>query len=274
VGFLPAGFLVDDEVLERVRRIELPWNRYGIDPFGVEQVEVARMFTILGMLYKRYFRVSVAGIEHVPARGRAMVVGNHSGGWALDALMVLASLFYEVEPPRLGHGMAEKFINRLPFASNLSSAAGQLTGLPEHAERLLGDDRVLMVFPEGARGTAKLYWERNSLVKFGTGFVRLAMQTRSPIVPFGFAGGGEAIPSIFNLYKLGRLLGVPYIPVTPWGVALPRPGVRLHLEYGAPMVFEGTGEEDDEVIDLKVAQVVERIRQLIATAAERRKEAA
>ena len=55
------------------------------------------MFTTLGWLYHHYFRVTVAGIEHIPTRGPVMLVCNHSGGWAVDALMVLASVFFELE---------------------------------------------------------------------------------------------------------------------------------------------------------------------------------
>src|SRR6185503_11488451 len=216
-------------------------------PYGTTQSELARFFTLLGLLYRHYFTVDVHGLDHVPARGRAMLIGNHSGGWAVDALMVLALVFYGKQPPRLAQGMVEKFLIQLPFISRMTQAAGQLTGLPEHAIRLLEDDRLLMVFPEGARGTAKLYHERNTLVKFGTGFMRLAMQTRSPIIPFGFVGGGEAVPTVLNLYKLGRLVGVPYIPVTPYLLPLPRP-VHMRLEYGEPMIFEGTGNEDDDAI--------------------------
>ena len=76
--------------------------------------------------------------------------------------------------------MAERFVNRFPVASQWMSRTGQFTGLPEHAERLLEDDRLVLVFPEGARGTAKLYWERHSLVEFGSGFVRLALATDTP----------------------------------------------------------------------------------------------
>lgn len=262
-------FLVDDEVLERVRRIEIPWNRHGFDPYGIRQTDVARMFTVLGWLYHHYFTVTVAGLDHVPARGRAMLVGNHSGGWAVDALMVLSSVFFDKDPPRLGQGMAEKFLNKLPLAAQMSYGAGQLTGLPEHAARLLHDERLLMVFPEGARGTAKLYRERHELVHFGSGFMRLALETRSPIIPFGFVGGGEAVPTIFNLVRLGRLFGVPYIPVTPYLVPIPRP-VPLRLEYGEPMVFEGNGTEEDEVINQYVDQVRARIAGLIERGARLR----
>jgi 1-acyl-sn-glycerol-3-phosphate acyltransferase len=256
------ALLVSRDVLARVKRLELPWNRHGIDPYGATQEEVARFMTVLRFLYRTYFRVSVLGIEHLPARGRAMIVGNHSGGWALDALMVLASAFFDKDPPRLAQGMAEKFLVKLPFVARMTQATGQLTGLPEHAVRLLQDERLLMVFPEGARGTAKLFHERHTLVKFGTGFMRLAIEQKTPIIPFGFVGGGDAIPTVFNLYKVGRFMGVPYIPVTPYVLPIPKP-VALRLEYGEPMRFEGTGNEDDEVIGGYVEQVTDRISVLI-----------
>ena len=263
-------FLVSPEVLERVRRLEIPFGRHGIDPFGIAQLPLARFFTMLGWFYRRYFDVTVNGIEHVPEGGRAMLVGNHSGGVALDGAMVLASLFFDMEPPRLGQGMAEKFLNRVPFASSWTNRLGQLTGLPEHATSLLEAERLLMVFPEGARGTAKLYGDRNTLVEFGTGFVRLAIHTRTPIIPFAFLGGGEAIPTVVNLVKLGQLFGAPYIPVTPWLLAIPRP-VRLEIYYDAPIVLDGTGNEEDEVIVGHVERIKSRIAGLIETGASIRR---
>lgn len=191
-----------------------------------------------------------------------MLVGNHSGGVAIDGAMVIASMFLELDPPRLAQGMVEKFIGRIPFAGEWSARCGQFTGLPEHAVQLLEDDRLLMVFPEGARGTAKLYGDRNSLVGFGTGFMRLAVQTGTPIVPFAFLGGGDAVPTIANLYKLGKLMGMPYIPLTPYILPIPRP-VSLEIYYSEPMVFEGTGHEEDEVILGYVKQVQGRIAELI-----------
>jgi 1-acyl-sn-glycerol-3-phosphate acyltransferase len=103
-------------------------------------------------------------------------------------------------------------------------------------------------------------------VDFGTGFVRLALRTRSPVVPFAFLGGGDAIPTVTNLYKVGRLLGLPYLPVTPWLLPLPRP-VGLSVHFGEPMRFEGTGAEDDDtmhrhadVVKARIAELIERGR--------------
>ncbi len=259
---LDLPFLIDQAIAERVERLELPFNRYGIDPYGIAKRSLSVVFTWLEKAYKSYFHCEVYGIEHVPARGRAMIIGNHSGGVAIDAGMVLASCFFEKEPPRLAQGMAEKFIQKIPGAGQVAARMGQFTGLPEHAKRLLEEERLLMVFPEGARGTAKLAHEADSLVRFGTGFMRLAMETGTPIVPLAFIGAGEAMPTVANLYALGKLFGVPYIPVTSYLVPLPKPAT-FQMLYGAPMRFEGSGSEADEVIEANVEKVRARIAWLI-----------
>lgn len=253
----------DESTGERLERLELPFDAFGVDPYGVSRWHLRHFFTALSFLYRHYFRVRCEGITHVPPRGRAMLVGNHSGGVAVDGAMVIASCFLELEPPRLAQGMVEKFLQTLPFASTWAGRCGQFPGLPEHAARLLEDERLLMVFPEGARGTAKLFPERHALVDFGTGFMRLALRTRTPIVPFGFLGGGEAVPTVANLYRVGRMLGLPYVPVTPYGPPVPLP-VPLEIHYGEPLVFEGTGQEEDVVVQGYVEQVKERIAGLIA----------
>jgi 1-acyl-sn-glycerol-3-phosphate acyltransferase len=250
------------EVEARIDRLEIPFQAHGFDKYGTSKWHLRVFFTALGWMYRTYFRVRVHGIENVPPRGRAMLVGNHSGGYAIDGAMVLASMMMDMDPPRLAHGMAEKFLNTMPVSSLWTNRVGQLTGLPEHAVRLLEDDRLLMVFPEGARGTAKLHSQRWSLIEFGTGFMRLALQTKSPIVPLAFIGGGDVLPTVMNLYKLGKLFGAPYIPITPYllPVPLPKP---CEIVYGEPMHFEGRGDEDDHVIEAKVAQVKARIGQLL-----------
>lgn len=260
-----------ETVAERVARVELPFDALGFDPYGISRAALTTAFAALEPFYRRYFRVRCQGLEHVPARGRAMLVGNHSGGVGLDGAMVIAAAFFGLDPPRLAQGMAERFIGKVPFASTAAARTGQFTGLPEHAERLLEDERLLLVFPEGSRGTAKRYWERYSLVDFGTGFMRLALQTKTPIIPFAFLGGGSAIPTFVNLYGVGRRLGVPYIPLTPWVLPLPRPA-RLNIQIGEAMRFEGSGNEEDRSIAERVARVKGRIRELIERGRAARRE--
>ena len=261
---------LDREVRQRIDRLELPFNALGFDPYGVSKKHLRVSLTALAALYRYYFSVETRGIEHVPARGRAMIVGNHSGGVAIDAAMVIASCFLEMDPPRLAQGMVEKFINRFAFASLWASRTGQFTGLPEHAERLLEEERLVMVYPEGARGTAKLFRDRNSLVEFGSGFVRMALKTKTPIVPVAILGAGEAFPTVANAYKLGRLFGVPYIPVVAYGLPVPIPA-RIDIEYAPPLLFSGSGNEDDEIVFGYVDKVKEVISRMLVRGARRRR---
>jgi 1-acyl-sn-glycerol-3-phosphate acyltransferase len=261
---------IDKEVRNRIDRLALPFDALGLDPFGTSRQHLRIGLTALATLYRHYFSVTTRGMGHVPAQGRAMLVGNHSGGVAIDGAMVIASCLLEMEPPRLAQGMVERFMARIPFLSVWAARMGQLNGLPEHAERLLEAERLLMVFPEGARGTAKLYRERNSLVDFGSGFVRLALKTRAPIVPFAVLGGGEAFPTVANAYRLGRIFGVPYVPLVAYGLPVPLPA-KIEIEYAEPLRFSGTGNEDDEIVFGYVDQVKKTIATMVAAGARRRR---
>jgi 1-acyl-sn-glycerol-3-phosphate acyltransferase len=119
-----------------------------------------------------------------------------------------------------------------------------------------------MVFPEGARGTGKLYKDRYQLVRFGTGFMRIALATNTPIVPFSFIGGEEALPAVYHAKTLAKIAGTPYWPVPPYLLPIPLPK-QCQIHYGAPMVYKGTGSESDEEIEAYVNQVSDRISQLI-----------
>jgi len=267
---MPLNFINNPEVFERVRRLDVPFNRHGLDPYGVSQHHLANIFTLLQPFYRQYFSVECHGLDRVPEAGNAgMLVGNHSGGVPVDAAMLLGAGFYELEPPRLVHGMVDKFANRWPVVSQWFNRIGQFTGLPEHAVRLLRDGRLLMVFPEGTRGTGKLFEDRYELVRFGTGFMRIALKSGAPIVPFAFVGGEEALPTMFHLDSLAKLLGVPYIPVPPHLLPVPLP-VHCEFHIGEPMHFDGDGTEADETIKQYIDEVKARISDLIDRGREHR----
>ena len=254
--------LVSKEVQHRLEEIDLRFNDYGYDELGISRDHVALFYTMLEPFYRRYFDVTTVGADHIPAEGRAMLIGNHSGSIPVDAGMVMASLFFDLSPPRHVHGMVEKFAQNLPFLSSWFSRVGQLTGLPEHAERMLNSDRVLLAFPEGVRGIGKLYKDRYKLVRFGTGFMRIALKTKTPIIPFAYIGGEESLPAIYHAKTPAKLLGIPYWPVPPYLVPVPLP-VASRIHYGEPIRFEGDGTESDQVIDRFVQTVRERIAELI-----------
>ncbi|MCA9577161.1 MAG: 1-acyl-sn-glycerol-3-phosphate acyltransferase [Sandaracinaceae bacterium] len=245
-----------------VNRLPIPFDAHGVDPFGVDKEWLIRAYSPFASMYRRYLNVTTFGMEHVPKTGRGLLIGNHSGGIGADAAMTMTSLLMNHDAPRLAHGMAEYFFNTWPFASQLMNRTGHLTGLPEHAEMLLGAGRIVVAFPEGARGTAKLYRDRYKLVRFGTGFVRLALKTKTPVYPFAFIGGEEAFPTMFHIKGLNKLIGAPYVPVAPQLVIWPLP-VSCQIHFGPPLHFEGDGSETDEVIQGYVDRVRDAIADLI-----------
>ena len=263
------SMITSDQVKDRISQLNLPFNRYGYDRFGISQEHLGAFYTLLDPFYRSYFKVVVSGIEHIPREGRGMLIGNHSGGIPVDAGMLMASLFFDQDPPRHAHGMVEKFAQNLPFLSPLFSRLGQFSGLPEHARQILSQDRLLLVFPEGARGTGKMYKDRYQLERFGTGFVRIALQTKSPIIPFAFIGGEEAMPIVYHADLLAKIAGVPYWPVPKHILPIPKP-VLCNIEYGSPLVLDGDGNEPDEVILAYVDQVKSAIVDLIESGLRKR----
>jgi 1-acyl-sn-glycerol-3-phosphate acyltransferase len=146
---------------------------------------------------------------------------------------------------------------------------GSVVGTRRNCIQLLDKEEAVIAFPEGIRGMNKLIWERYQLQEFGQGFMRLALETNTPIVPVAVVGSEEQAPSIANLQGLGRLLGMPAFPVTltfPWlgplGM-LPLP-VKYHIHFGEPMTFEGNPNDEDEVIGEQVERVKARIAAMLA----------
>ena len=177
--------------------------------------------------------------------------------------MIFTSLMLNDEAPRLGQGMAEYFLTRSPFARPALRKLGHLTGLPEHGEQLLNDERLVVVFPEGARGAGKLYKDRYKLVRFGTGFMRLALKTGAPVIPCAFIGGEESFPQLFHIKWLAKLVNGPFVPVAPQLIFFPLP-VACQVYYGPPMHFEGDGSEPDHVIQQYVEEVRHSMERLIS----------
>lgn len=255
--------LVDDETNDRIERLAPNVNEYGYDRWGASPAATKRAFAFVRLLYRSYFRVEVHGIENVPA-GRVLLIGNHSAQLAYDGMLVAAAMILDAEPPRFLRAMIERFFAVPPFVNMLMTRMGQLIGLPENAERLLQqEEAAVLVFPEGERGGGKVWKDRYKIMGFGQGFLRLAMKTRSPVVPFAFIGGEEMCPSFSRMKPVARLLGVPYAPLTPTLLPLPLPA-KVHILFGEPMHFEGRGDEDDNVVIPEVRRVEERVKGLIA----------
>ncbi len=260
------------EVAARSRALVIRGNEYGYDDYGLDRGHHRTAALVAGWLYRHYFRAEARGVEHLPAHGRVLLVANHSGQLPYDGVVISAAAFLGPVQPRLLRSMVEHFVPSVPFASYLFARWGQIIGTPENCRRLLEQDEAVLVFPEGARGISKPFSRRYQLEAFGSGFMRLALQTGTPVVPVAVIGAEEQAPAL-NLAPLARLLGMPSFPVVPYPpfvplVPLP---VKYRLQFGEPMVFTGDADDDDDVIDEKVTAVKRRIESMLHTGLRERK---
>ena len=255
------------EIADRLRKVPTRVNEFGFDDYGMEIASVQRSVLPAAMLYRWYFRAQTFGIARIPP-GRVLLIANHAGQLPFDAMMLGVATLLEAEPPRIARGMGEFWIPQLPFVNWLASRAGALVGTPENCTQLLEAGECVMVFPEGVRGMNKTFDQRYQLQRFGTGFMRLVLETGSPIVPVGIVGSEEQQPGLLNLRRLGRVLGMPAFPITPTFPLLgplglwPLP-VRYRIHFGEPMLFEGDSADEDSVIEAKVEQVRAAIAALL-----------
>jgi len=248
----------------RSKALAVRQNEYGFDPFGFSREHVKYALLVARWLYRDYFRTEVFGIDNVPAAGRVLLVANHSGQLPFDGVVIGTAVFFEAQPPRMLRSMVERFVPTVPFASYLLNRWGQITGTAENCKRLLESEEAILVFPEGVRGISKPFSRRYQLQEFGLGFLRLALETGTPIVPVAVVGAEEQAPAI-NVKPLARLFGAPSFPVVPYPPfipLLPLP-VKYRLYFGEPMMFEGDADDDDEVLDVMVQSVRNRIQSML-----------
>jgi 1-acyl-sn-glycerol-3-phosphate acyltransferase len=206
--------MIGQTIEERLTRIPVHPSSSEVDPFGLDLNWGKYALSAVAFLHRRYFRTEVHGIDRVPA-GRVLLIANHSGQIPIDGAMIGASMFFDAEPPRIIRSMVEKWTQTLPFVSTLFPRVGQVVGVPENARRLLQLGEAVLVFPEGARGISKPFRQRYQLTEFGLGFMRLALETNTPIVPVAVVGAEEQYINVGNVGAVAKLLNMPIFPVIP-----------------------------------------------------------
>jgi len=258
---------------DRLRRVPMPMAAGGVDPFGLDPSWAKYAVGVAAFFHRFYFRTEVRGIERVPS-GRVLLISNHSGQFPLDGMMIGAAMFLDAEPPRIMRSMVEKWTQTLPFVGTTFARLGQVVGVPENARRLLEQGEAIMVFPEGARGISKPFSERYRLTDFGLGFMRLALETRTPIVPIAVIGAEEQYLSLGSIDVAAKALGWPSFPLIPQlffpGGQLPLP-TKYRIYFGEPISFEGDPDDDDAVIEEKVGRVKGTIQSMLNRGLKERK---
>jgi 1-acyl-sn-glycerol-3-phosphate acyltransferase len=253
--------MAGDERKEQLQALARTENEYGVDPFGFNLDYSLAAVAPLLWLYRKYHRVETFGIEKVP-KGRVLLVANHSGQLPMDGAMIGVAMMMEAHPPRAIRSMVEKWVPTLPYISTFFARVGQIVGTPENCRRLLMAEEAILVFPEGARGITKLWPQRYQLQEFGLGFMRLALETDTPIVPIAVVGAEEQAPALVDVKPVAKLLGFPAFPLTPTGLPFPLP-TKYRLYFGDPMHFSGRADDEDSELDKKVRTVKAAIQTMI-----------
>jgi 1-acyl-sn-glycerol-3-phosphate acyltransferase len=241
---------------------------YAEDEWGFDEEFAESALPVLEFLYDRWWRVKATGVHHVPAHGRALLAANHAGILPWDATMISLALLRDHPLPRYPRFMVLGWPFHLPYVSVAMRRLGGVVASPYNAERLLQQDELVAVFPEGSKGAGKPFRDRYRLQRFGRGgFVEVALRSSAPIVPVAVVGSEEIYPKVGELPALARLIGAPYFPITPtfpWlgplGV-VPLPS-KWRIEFCEPLPTAGYGPEaaDDRAL---VFELSEQIRETI-----------
>jgi 1-acyl-sn-glycerol-3-phosphate acyltransferase len=244
-------------------------GEYEVDLFGFDkEFTETVLLPLLRLLYRYWFRVEVRGVENIPAEGAALLVANHSGTIPVDSLMTQVAVHYEHPSHRHLRMLGADLVFRLPVVADVARKSGTTLACNEDTERLLGSGELVGVWPEGFKGIGKPFAERYKLQRFGRGgFVSAAIRAGAPIIPCSIVGAEEIYPLIAHAEPLARLLGLPYIPITPtfpWLGPLglvPLPSKWI-IQFGSPIPTDhlGVGSAEDPML---VFDLTDRVRETI-----------
>ncbi|MFI6506173.1 lysophospholipid acyltransferase family protein [Streptosporangium sp. NPDC050855] len=192
-------------------------GEYEVDEFGFDPEFTDRvLLELLRPLYHHWFRTETVGMHNVPGDSGALIVANHSGTLPLDGLMLQVALHDDHPERRALRLLGADLVYRFPVLAHLSRKTGHTLACPEDADRLLRKGEIVGVFPEGFKGVGKPFSERYRLQRFGRGgFVASAIRAGVPVIPCAVVGAEEIYPKLGDLPFLAKVLGLPYVPVTP-----------------------------------------------------------
>lgn len=221
-----------------------------VDDFGYDQRYLKYWMPFFEFLYYKWWRVEAKGLRHIPNHGRAILVANHSGTLPFDAAMIMTSIKLNHKERRFARPLVEDRVYHFPFVGPFVSRVGGIRACQENALRLLEQNQMIVVFPEGIKGTGKLFGHRYKLQRFGRGgFIKLALRSGSPIIPVSVIGAEETFPLLWKIHWVARNIGLPYFPITPTFPilgplgALPLPSKWI-IRFGKPIPLEKYTPDD------------------------------
>jgi 1-acyl-sn-glycerol-3-phosphate acyltransferase len=243
-------------------------GEFETDPWGLDWEYVDVVLPFLRFLYTYYWRVETTGLDHVPAAGRALLVANHSGQLPWDGMMIGTALLTAHPARRLVRTLYAAMLPRIPYVSTLLARLGQALATVENGTRLLEQEELVAVFPEGYKGTGKLFKDRYRLARFGRGgFAKMALNTGAPIIPVSVVGSEETYITLARFPTLSGITGIPYLPITlrfPWlgllGIT-PLP-TKWYIDFGEPIYLDNGDPNAADNVPY-VSQVTDQVRSTI-----------
>ncbi|MDX6231918.1 MAG: hypothetical protein QOH68_886 [Nocardioidaceae bacterium] len=243
---------------------------YEVDEFGFDPQITEVLVAAIEPLAEKWFRLEVRGVENIPTDGGALLVANHSGTVPIDGL--ITGYAVKKYSGRNLRPLGADLVFSLPFVGQIARKVGATLACTEDAERLLTTGELAGVWPEGFKGIGKPFAERYKLQRFGRGgFVSSAMRAQVPIVPVSIVGAEEIYPLVGNVPSLARLLGLPYLPITPFFPLLGPLGMiplpsKWIIEFGEPIrtdAYEPESADDPMLLFNVTDQVRETIQQTL-----------
>lgn len=274
LGFQPAH--TSAEAIDRLRGTT-GGEESARDDFGQDKDYIAaKGRTVHRFLFDRYWRVETLGVQHVPESGRAVLTGVHRGFMPFDGVMALEAVIRS--RGRHTRFLIHSTLVKFPFLADYLTRLGGMIACSQNADRVLRDEGLLGMFPEGINGAFCYYRDAYRLHRFGRDeFVKMALRNRAPIVPFVTLGSAEIFPIFakINWRWWKRYTGWPCLPITPTFPLAPLPlPSKWHMRFLEPIHVERAhppeAAGDPAVVGEISAEVRRRLTEALTDMRERR----
>ncbi|GAB3670895.1 lysophospholipid acyltransferase family protein [Actinocorallia lasiicapitis] len=197
------------------------------------------------------------GVENLPTRGPALLVGNHTTMPLLDVPVMMSEIRRQTGV--WIRSLADHVHFVMPGWRELLHLGGCVDGTRENCRAILAAGETVLVFPGGAREVAKRRGEKYQLLwDDRTGFARMAIEAGCPIIPFGAVGVEDQFPLLVDpasvmqapLRFVSRKVFRGRRDLVPAVLGIdPRPE-RLYFAFGEPIETDPYDGRSDDVLAL------------------------
>ncbi len=258
------------------------------DDIGARDEEFVEIVLDAARVIGRYwFRYDVQGVDRVPASGPVLLVGNHNGGvMPVDTVLTVLALRDRFGPSRAVYLLGHDLLAFDPVGRRLASKFGILRASHESASKALRAGRIVIVYPGSDLDSWRPFRDRYRAQLAGrTGFIRLAIRERVPLVPVVSVGTHEQLYVLSSGRWIARRLGLkqrlrceafPVVLALPWGLTsgffpyLPLPA-QTTVCFGQPIHWDSTSarDADDPLVLARRYEEVEHAMQSMLDALQR-----